>query len=506
MNQIVLTTINARYTHSSFGLRYLYANLNEYQQATAILEFVKTDDINEIAEKVLKENPTIVGIGVYIWNAVEISKLVKVIKKVSPKTIVVLGGPEVSHSPFRVDFNSADFIIQGEGDLEFYNLVNSILIGTKPGERIIKAPIPDISKINLPYDFYTDDDVKNRVIYVEASRGCPFTCEFCLSSIDKSVRNFDTQLLLSEFDKLWNRGVRQFKFVDRTFNLNIKITNLILDYFLSKEPEYFLHFEVIPEHFPDTVKEKLKLFPPASLQLEIGIQTLNQEVADRISRKLNFEKIKENIAFLTEQTNNHLHLDLIIGLPGETIESFGKNLNVLTSITDSEIQLGLLKKLSGTLIDRHDIEFGMIYSDIPPYEILKNNLISFTQMQKMKRFSRYWDLTYNSGNFKRSIILLWKDGETYQNFYDFSEWLYSELKTTWQIALNRLAELLFIYLTEVLLLDKTDTANLLAEDFMVYNNRRVPHFLKEFVFFSSTDNSIKIGKKIKRQMKHIQKN
>jgi len=503
MNKIILTTLNARYAHSSFGLRYLYANLNEYKEITEIHEFVKTDDLNQIAEKILKNDPLIVGIGVYIWNATEISRLVKVIKKVSPKTIVILGGPEVSYSPFRVNFNSADYIVQGEGDIEFYNLVKSIIEKSDQRERIIKAPVTELSQIKLPYDYYTDVDVKNRVIYVEASRGCPFNCEFCLSSIDKNVRNFDTKILLEEFDKLWDRGVRQFKFVDRTFNLNIKITNLILDYFLEKEPEYFLHFEVIPEHFPDSVKEKLKLFRPASLQLEIGIQTLNQEVADRINRKLNFKKIKENIAFLSKQTKNHLHLDLIIGLPGETIKSFGDNLNTLTSMTDSEIQLGLLKKLSGTSIDRHDIEFGMVYSDIPPYEIFQNDIIPFTHMQKMKRFARYWDLMYNNGNFKRSIKLLWENGNVFQNFYNFSEWLYSTLNTTYQISLNNLAESLFKYLTEVLALDKVETAAIMANDFMIVANRNIPHFLNEYVTTTPRNNLSKYLKSNKRQMKHL---
>ena len=502
MHKIILTTINARYAHSSFGLRYLYANLNEYRETTDIYEFIKTDSVSEIADKILMNDPLIIGVGVYIWNASEIGKLVKLIKKVSPKTIVVLGGPEVSHSPFRVDFDSADYIIQGESDLEFYNLVKSILEGSEPLKKFIKAEIPKLTEIKLPYEYYTDADIKNRVIYVEASRGCPFTCEFCLSSIDKSVRNFNTQMLLEEFDKLWNRGVRQFKFVDRTFNLNIKITNQILDYFLAKEPEYFLHFEVIPDHFPDSVKEKLKLFSPASLQLEIGIQTLNPEIADRIQRKLNFEKIKENISFLTEQTKNHLHLDLIIGLPGETIESFGENLNVLTSLSDSEIQLGLLKKLSGTSLDRHDIEFGMVYSDEPPYEILQNNLIPFTQMQKMKRFSRYWDLTYNNGNFKKSIKLLWKDRDAFNNFYNFSEWLYRELKTTWQISLNKLAELLFKYSTEILLHNVAETAILMASDFSMVPYKNIPKFLKEYVSKTNLNESSMQIRRNKRQTKH----
>jgi len=503
MHKIILTTLNARYTHCSFGLRYIYANMNELQEVTRIYEFVKTDNVNEIAGKLLPDKPLIIGIGVYIWNASETSKLVKLLKKVSPETTVILGGPEVSHLPFRVDFDSADYIIQGESDLEFYKLVKSILDGSVTSDRIIRAEVPNLADIKLPYQYYTDEDISNRVIYVEASRGCAFTCEFCLSSIDKSVRKFDIKILLQEFDKLWGRGARHFKFVDRTFNLDIKITNMILDYFLVREPEYFLHFEVVPDYFPNSVKEKLKLFPPASVQLEIGIQTLNLEVANRIRRKLNYEKIKENITFLIEQTRNHLHLDLIIGLPGETIESFGNNLNTLTSLSDSEIQLGLLKKLSGTSIDRHDIEFGMVYSDEPPYEILQNDLIPFAQMQKMKRFARYWDLTYNSGNFKRSIKLLWKDRDVFQNFYNFSEWLYSKLKTTYQISLNRLAELLFIYLTEVHNFNKTEIAELITKDFTVIKGRRLPPFLREYISDVQFE-SVKSGaKNIKRQIMHL---
>lgn len=503
MHKIILTTLNARYTHCSFGLRYIYANMNELQKITGIYEFVKTDNINEIAEKLLAANPQIIGIGIYIWNASETGRLVKLIKNISPETIVILGGPEVSYLPLRVNFNSADYIIQGESDLEFYKLVKSILDGIQQNERIIRAEIPSLADIKLPYKYYTDEDIKNRVIYVEASRGCPFTCEFCLSSIDKSVRKFNAEILLEEFDKLWERGARHFKFVDRTFNLDIKITNLILDYFLAKEPEYFLHFEVVPDHFPDSVKEKLKLFPPASVQLEIGIQTLNPEVADRIRRKLNFKKIKENITFLSEQTNNHLHLDLIIGLPGETIESFGDNLNTLISLTDSEIQLGLLKKLSGTSINRHDIEFGMVYSDEPPYEILQNNLIPFVKMQKMKRLARYWDLTYNNGNFKRSIKLLWEDGDVYQNFYKFSEWLYEKLGTTYQISLNRLAELLFIYLTDIHRFDKTKTAELITKDLSAIKGRRLPPFLREYISDVHFESSKKRAKNIKRQIMHL---
>lgn len=503
MNSIILAAINARYTHSSFGLRYIYANLKELQAQTEILEFIKKEDVKVIAEKILLKNPRIVGIGVYIWNALEVSELVRLLKAGSKNIIIVLGGPEVSHFPLRVNFDSADYIIQGEGDFEFYNIARQILDKRLPEQRIVRAELSSIQELKLPYKYYSDEDIKNRVIYVEASRGCPFSCEFCLSSINKTVRKFDLKLLFSELDTLWERGARHFKFVDRTFNLDIKSTNQILDYFLNKTPEYFLHFEVIPDYFPESLKKKLKLFPKASIQLEVGIQTLNEEVAKRINRNLNIKKIENNIRFLTSETNAHLHLDLIFGLPGESLQSFEYNLNRLISLTNSEIQLGLLKKLSGTSIDQHDIEFGMVYSIEPPYEIQSNNLISKDEMIVMKRFARFWDLFYNNGNFKNSVKYLWKNGEVFNSFYDFSNWIYIQLKKTWGIHLNELTELLFIYLAEVKGENKKECAEFIIRDFTAVPNRRIPYFLNQHAPGFSSKYSNKIISKNKRQIKHL---
>lgn len=503
MNKIVLATLNARYIHSAIGLRYLFANLKEFQQITEIQEYVITESINEITEKILRVTPDIIGIGVYIWNALEVSKLINVLKKISPETIIVLGGPEASHLPFRTDLSKADFIIQGEGDNQFYLLCKQIAEGHKPDSKIIKADPVDVQAIELPYKFYNEEDIANRVMYVEASRGCPFTCEFCLSSIDKIVRSFNIKKLFTEFDILWDKGARKFKFIDRTFNLNIKTTNKILDYFLSKEPPYLIHFEVIPEHFPEKLKDKIKLFPPASIQFEVGIQTLNEKTACEIKRNLNLEKIKDNLHFLETETNAHLHVDLIIGLPGESIESFAENLNTLTSITKSEIQLGVLKKLSGTEISRHDEELGMIYSDTPPYDILQNNLISFSDMQKMKRFARFWDLTYNSGNFNQAVRLTWKNTNVFDGFYNFAEWLYNETLSTYQISLNRLAEMLFKYLTEKLQFDKTEVADIIVHDILKIAGRKLPKFLREEASHIPEISKKNLDNINKRQIKHL---
>ena len=478
--KIILTTLNSRYTHSSIALRYLYANLNELQEDAQILEFSINDAIQTIAEKILIHKPDIIGIGTYIWNATEVNELIHIIKKISPQTIVILGGPEVTYQPFRVDFSDADFIIQGEGEVSFYELCRDIAHAKPRKQRVININTPNLKELKLPYQFYTDSDIKNRYIYVEVSRGCPFACEFCLSSMDERVRTFDLDEVLNEFQILWDRGARNFKFVDRTFNINIKTANKILDFFLEKEPPYFAHFEVIPDHFPDSLKDKIKQFSHGALQLEIGIQTLNLEIANNISRQLKLEKIRENIKFLESQTEAHIHLDLIVGLPGESLESFGKNLDELVSLSSCEIQIGILKKLSGTSINRHDIEHGMVYSEIPPYDILKNNQLTFLDIQIMKRFSRFWDIIYNSGNFKQSAKLIWQEKSVYENFYAFGMWVYQQTDSTWKISLQRMGELLFNYLTEVKQLNSQDVANVMLEDMMKLKGRAIPSYLKSY--------------------------
>lgn len=499
MHTILLTTLNARYAHTALGLRYLYANMNELQKDTAIIEFTMNEQIQSITEDLLKHSPKIIGIGVYIWNAAQSAELIQTIKKVSPKTIIVLGGPEAGYLPHRVDFSKADYIISGEGEVAFYDLCKKIFANDLPKEKFIKASLPDLKSISLPYTAFNDEDVEHRYIYVEASRGCPFECEFCLSSIDEKVRNFPLDQLLEEFETLWQRGARSFKFIDRTFNLNMTFANRILDFFLSKEPPYFAHFEVIPDHFPDVLKAKIAQFPAGSLQLEIGIQTLDPVIAKGINRPLKVEKIFDNLRFLENETSAHMHLDLIVGLPGESIEGFGRNLDTLVSLTHSEIQIGILKNLSGTTLSRHDQEHGMIYSDIPPYDILQNNLLSFSQIQKMKRFARFWDIFYNSGSFTRTVPLIWAERSVFEGFNTFSEWIYTQTLSTWKISLERQIALIHAYLCEHH--DKKIVEAALIEDLAQRPEKTIPFFLRQ----STQEKKEKETKAVtpKRQAKRI---
>lgn len=479
MPDIVLTTLNARFIHTGIGLRYLYANLEEIREHTTILEFTITDRVQDVAEKILAQQPRIVGIGVYIWNGAQVEQLIRIIKAVSPETILVLGGPEVSHAPYRLNLEPADYIVEGEGELSFRTLCRNLLAGNAYPEKIIPSAPVDLNEINMPYDHYTDQDVEHRVMYVEASRGCPFSCEFCLSSIDKKVRYFDLEAFLNALETLWQRGGRNFKFIDRTFNINLDHVAAVLDFFLEKEPPFLVHFEVIPEYFPQSVKERLQRFQPGTLQLEVGIQTLNPEVARAINRRLDMEKIRENLLFLEERTKAHLHVDLIIGLPGESAESFGTNLNTLAELTHAEIQLGVLKKLSGTTLNRHDEVHGMVYSPYPPYEILKNDLIDFEKMQQLKRLARFWDLVHNSGNFKQTMELIRQGTTTYEGFLDFSGWLYAKTHSTWQISLKRMAELLFSYLHEHRGLPASLTADTIGADISGTPGRSLPPLIRQ---------------------------
>lgn len=478
--QIILSTINARYTHASLALRYLYANLGEFRDLASIKEFVINEDMERVCEDILASNPKIVGIGVYIWNALDAKELLDLIKAVSPETTVILGGPEVSYLPHRVDYSNADYIISGEGEEAFYNLTKELMSGEKPKERFIKADLLDLKKVVLPYRYYNDEDIANRYLYIEASRGCPFDCEFCLSSLDERVRYFDIDLLLGELDNLWSRGARRFKFVDRTLNINIALATKLMDFFLSKPPIYKLHFEVIPESFPAALREKIKQFAPNILQLEIGIQTLNSDIAQKISRKMNFAKIKENIHFLENETNAHLHLDLIVGLPDEDLSSFGDGLNELYKLSRSEIQIGILKKLSGTAIVRHDIEYGMVYSTKPPYNILKTHAVSFEDMQRMKRFARYWEITHNSERFKQTMELIFGDN-LFVNFLAFSDWIYANFQMTHQISFRRLCEMIFEYLTAIKGFDPLFVAKTIANDSNSFNGDGMPKVIADLV-------------------------
>lgn len=449
MTDIVLATFNAKYIHAAFGLRYLMANLGELRPRAKILEFHVQQRVVDVAERILQEDPKVVGLGVYIWNVAQSTQLVCDLKRLRPDLVIVVGGPEVSHEIEQQPIcREADCVIAGEADLTFAEFCRGAL-GTRvlpdrpAAERVVVSPPPDFERLALPYWLYTDEDLAHRVIYVEASRGCPFECEFCLSSLDVPVRHAPLEVFLGEMQKLLDRGCRRFKFVDRTFNLNLKTSAAILQFFLDRyEPGLFVHFEMIPDRLPEALRSIIRQFPPGALQFEVGIQTFNERVAALISRRQDNAKAEENLRWLRAETGVHVHADLIAGLPGEDVESFAAGFDRLLALRPQEIQVGLLKRLRGTPIVRHDREWGMVYSPEPPYEVLQTKLIDFFTMQRLRRFARYWDLVVNSGNFPAVAPAF----STFAEFLRFSDWLYARTGQTHEIARTRLAELLGEYL------------------------------------------------------------
>lgn len=441
-DKIVLATINAKYIHASLGLRYLYANLKELQSRCEIKEFVIQTRAIDIVEKILESKPAIVGFGVYIWNIVETTNVVSLLKVIAPEIKVVLGGPEVSYeSEGQAIVADADYVLTGPADISFYQLCTDIFNESAPTQKILKSKPVDLNELELPYQYYSDEDLTNRLLYVEASRGCPFKCEFCLSSLDTASNPFELELFLEQMETLYQRGARNFKFIDRTFNLNIKTTMQIMQFFLDKmSEELFLHFEVVPDHLPRKLKEMLAQFPEGSLQFEVGIQTFNQDVQVNINRKQNNPKSKDNLLWLRENTKAHIHADLIFGLPGETFDSFRESFNELYLCRPHEIQLGILKRLKGSPIIRHTQAFDLRFNPLPPFNILSTDRVDFATMQLVNRFARYWDMIGNSGRFKHSLPAMLADNP-FDNFLAISQWIFDKSGQTHQINLKRLYEM-----------------------------------------------------------------
>lgn len=444
---IVLSTLNARYSHASLGLRYLQANMGELAPRTRLVEFVIGVRAADVVEKLLAHQPRIIGFGVYLWNVEELTHIVALLREVAPDVVVVLGGPEVSHEPERqAIIQMADYLVTGWGDVTFPKLCREILSGPRPLMKIHAGEQPPMEAIALPYAQYTEEDIAHRIVYVEASRGCPFKCEFCLSALDKTAWPFPLPPLLSELEKLYARGVRVFKFVDRTFNLNVKTSQRILQFFLDKlalapQDPVFAHFELVPDHLPEALKDSIVQFPPGTLQFEIGIQSFNPEVQTLISRRQDNDRAEANLRWLRESSHAHLHVDLIAGLPGEDVESFARGFDRLVALRPHEIQFGILKRLRGTPIIRHTAAFGLRFDPSPPYAILATDRIDFSTMQRLVRFARYWDLVANSGRHPALLPQILSDAP-FARFLALTDWLYENTDATHRIAPERLARLL----------------------------------------------------------------
>lgn len=489
---IILCTLNARYIHAALGLRYLLANLarhgGEDLRAAAVLrEFTIKRPVAEIVAALLGELgeaaegvTQIVGFGVYIWNVEPTTEVVRRLKEARPDLKIVLGGPEVSHEWEEQEIvRLADHLITGWGEVSFAKLCRALRAGPPPLMKVIPGEPPPLEQIELPYAEYSAADLAHRLLYVEASRGCSFKCEFCLSALDRTARAFDEGRFLSALDALYRRGARHFKFVDRTFNLKIDSSLRILQFFLERlTPDLFLHFEVIPDHLPQRLKAMILRFPPGVLQFEIGIQTFNPAVQQRISRRQDNEQTAANLDWLALHSPAHLHADLIFGLPGESVESFAASFDRLYTHRPHEIQLGILKRLRGTPIIRHGEEFGMVYAARPPYSVVQTGAVDAAGVEAFGRLARYWDLYANSGRFPQSLPLLLQAASPFAAFSAFADWLWQSSGRTSGFTPESLVDSLFDYLTQLLGHAAEAIRPLLLADYLASGARANPACLQ----------------------------
>lgn len=475
MPEILLATLNARYSHASLGLRCLRANLGELRERSELREYTIKRAAVEIVEDLLAAQPRILGFGVYIWNVAETERVLAMLRVLAPEVVIVLGGPEVSHeASAQTICELADYVVAGPGEKVFARLCRGLLAGARPDTKFIVAEAMPLDDVNLPYDEYSATDIAERVIYVEAARGCPFKCEFCLSALDKTTKPFPLDRFLQAMEGLHRRGARRFKFVDRTFNLNIQAAQRILAFFLERiDPGLFLHFEMIPDHLPEALKATIMRFPRGCLQFEVGVQSFNEAVQMRISRRQDNALSEANLRWLMTSSPVHVHADLIVGLPGEDMASFGAGFDRLVALGVQEIQVGMLKRLRGAPIARHAAAHGMCFNPLPPYEVLATDVIDFACMRRLARFARYWDIFGNSGRFPATLKVL-LGGAPFERFLAFSDWLYGRTGVTHELARDRVWLLLYEYLR-----DAGDAArSALASDIAASGLQGLPRFLK----------------------------
>jgi radical SAM superfamily enzyme YgiQ (UPF0313 family) len=489
---ILLATINAKWIHPSLALRLLRANLGGLEGRCEILEFALRQPLHEKLEPLVAARPRILGLSVSIWNhraTLELLKELRLRTMSGRRPLVVLGGPEVSWLPSEAEiFRHADYVIRGEGEEAFRTLCEDILgeapaknarepekkaCGTEAAPKavnLLPGPV-NVSTIDPGYRLYTGEDLRRKLVYVEASRGCAFHCEFCLSAACAGpVREFPLEPFLADMDRLVRRGAGTFKFLDRSFNLNPERARRIMEFFLERieaekrkrtegapespdpagtEPPgrpLCVHFEMVPSRFPPELRETLRRFPPGSLRLEIGIQTLNGEAAARIGRQKDTEKELELLSFLRRETSAIIHADLIAALPGEDFASFARGFDRLWIALSAgrgpppekspppEIQLGILKLLPGAPIARHTENFGMRYNPAPPYEAIETAALPAADLDRIKNFARFWELIVNRDAFPGITPAAVPPGEpVFERFMTLSDRLLARFGRNWGI-------------------------------------------------------------------------
>jgi len=446
--KVVLAALNAKYIHSSLAVRYIEKYCRRYCASESQLE-VKEFSINEKLDNVLgelyKSKADLIAFSTYIWNRDYVLKLADNLKKVLPGLLIVLGGPEVSFDPVETMKGNPfiDIIVRGEGERTFRELLDKLSVlyndrdinlqlGEIDGiiyqnqeasivENRERELICDLDTIPRPYSRYELKKLKNKIIYYESSRGCPYNCSYCLSSTIKGVRSFSLERIKEDLSFYIDNKVKQLKFVDRTFNYDQKRTLEIVRFLVENKAETSFHFEITADILGSELLDYLKTVPAGLFQFEIGVQSTNKETLNLIGRKMNFIKLAENVKFLRKAGNIKLYLDLIAGLPAEDYHSFVKSFDEVYALNPHVLQLGFLKLLKGSRIRGESLDFEYKYTEKPPYEVLENRDISYGELFRLKEIEYILDRYHNSGVFTNTLRFI------FQYYYDSCFSFYEDL-------------------------------------------------------------------------------
>ncbi len=431
--KVLLSTLNAKYIHSSLALRSLAAYCEKSGQNITVREYTVNNGLLEILSDIYAYQADVIGLACYIWN-IEVSlELAKLIKKVQPDTIIVLGGPEVTYLPEAIlnDHAAVDYIVLGEGEQTLDNLLATLdggqtvqdvpgLAYRSKGMVVTSQPqvVGSLDDIPFPYRHEDMELMKDKILYYESSRGCPFSCQYCLSSATAGVRFLGQERVISDLKFFIEHNVRQVKFVDRTFNARKEHYFPIMKFLAAQTCRTNFHFEIAADIWDKEVLEFLRDVPPGRFQFEIGIQSTNEQTLAAIKRHNNWHQIVENVSRVKDYGNIHLHLDLIVGLPHETISEFTKSFNDVYHLQPDMLQIGFLKMLKGSGIRHSSVDHGYVYMDSAPYEVLANNYMDYSQIRKLKILEEVFEQVYNSGRFQYSLPwLIALNGDDAFDFY-----------------------------------------------------------------------------------------
>lgn len=500
--KVLLVAINAKYIHSSLAVNSIAAYNREYSDWLDVSEYTINNDISRITADIYKRNPDVVGISCYIWNYSYVREIVRDLVKVLPGTKIWLGGPEVSfNAKETLAVNTGVFgIVRGEGEetwkelLSYYlkrtpNPENILGITYRRGEGIVDNPErPPIQMDDIPLCSDEAWDYKNRIIYYEGSRGCPFKCSYCLSSMDCRLRFKSLDKIKKELLYYIEKEVPQVKFTDRTFNCNHKYAKSIWRFLIENDKgKTNFHFEVAADLLDEEEIDIITHMRKGLIQLEIGVQTTNPQALEAIHRHSDFGEVSRIVKALKDCGRLHLHLDLIAGLPHEGYESFKKSFDDVYGLRPHELQLGFLKVLKGSEMHERSREFGITYREEPPYEVLSTKDISYGEILKLKAVEEMLSVYYNSRQFDKTILLLEREYRSPFDLYlDLSE--FYESRGLSDISHSRMSR--YDYLREFIIYK--GFGNLaLFEEAMIYdlyareNLKSRPDWAKEQVDFTS---------------------